>query len=152
MVVRVCPLVFGLCAYTGTSAIPPGSFHASWTTWHFDREWFEPSVYLRRTRSVQPEFPQRCAGSNIPVQPLGVRPGSKNDCFATSDNSPNNPANQHPIREVRLGDQSWEEMMTGLFEIAFDTQRSATEVIRFPQLKLVAAQQRPRHNRGLKRL
>jgi hypothetical protein len=88
----------------------------------------------------------------IPVQPLGVHPGSKNDCFATSDNSPNNPANQHPIREVRLGDQSWEEMMTGLFEIAFDTQRSATEVIRFPQLKLVAAQQRPRHNRGLKRL
>ncbi len=46
--------------------------------------------------------------------------GTRLECIAHFDNSPNNPANPDPSKEVRWGDQSWEEMMIGWFEIAMD--------------------------------
>lgn len=46
--------------------------------------------------------------------------GTRIDCTAHFDNSPNNPANPDPAKEVKWGDQSWEEMMIGWFEIAMD--------------------------------
>jgi hypothetical protein len=48
-----------------------------------------------------------------------VHAGSKIQCFAAYDNSPNNPWNPNPTATVRWGDQSWEEMMIGYFEIGF---------------------------------
>ncbi len=36
------------------------------------------------------------------------------------DNSPNNPANPDPTAEVRYGEQSWEEMMIGFFDVVVD--------------------------------
>jgi hypothetical protein len=51
-------------------------------------------------------------GMNLPK-------GTKIACTAHFDNSPNNPANPDPTREVKWGDQSWEEMMIGFFDIAF---------------------------------
>lgn len=36
------------------------------------------------------------------------------------DNSANNPANPDPTREVTWGEQSWEEMMIGFFDVAVD--------------------------------
>jgi hypothetical protein len=36
------------------------------------------------------------------------------------DNSPNNPDNPDPAAEVRWGEQSWEEMMIGFFDVAVD--------------------------------
>jgi len=45
--------------------------------------------------------------------------GTKIACTAHFDNSPNNPANPDPTKEVKWGDQSWEEMMIGFFDIAF---------------------------------
>jgi hypothetical protein len=36
------------------------------------------------------------------------------------DNSPNNPYNPDPTAEVRWGEQSWEEMMIGFFDVAVD--------------------------------
>jgi hypothetical protein len=36
------------------------------------------------------------------------------------DNSPNNPRNPDPKAEVRFGEQSWEEMMIGFFDVAVD--------------------------------
>jgi hypothetical protein len=36
------------------------------------------------------------------------------------DNSPNNKFNPDPKKEARWGDQSWEEMMIGYFEIGFN--------------------------------
>ena len=41
--------------------------------------------------------------------------GTRIDCLAHFDNSPNNPANPDPTKEVRWGDQTWEEMMIGFF-------------------------------------
>ena len=37
---------------------------------------------------------------------------------ATYDNSPNNPYNPDPSAEVHWGEQSWEEMMVGFFEVS----------------------------------
>ena len=38
-------------------------------------------------------------------------------CTAYFDNSENNPANPDPTKRVRWGDQSWEEMMIGFFDV-----------------------------------
>ena len=38
----------------------------------------------------------------------------------TFDNSANNPSNPDPAAEVRWGEQSWEEMMIGFFDVAVD--------------------------------
>lgn len=46
--------------------------------------------------------------------------GTRIECTAHYDNSANNPANPDPKAEVKWGDQSWEEMMIGWFDIAFD--------------------------------
>jgi hypothetical protein len=36
------------------------------------------------------------------------------------DNSANNPRNPDPKAEVRWGEQSWEEMMVGFFDVAVE--------------------------------
>jgi hypothetical protein len=45
--------------------------------------------------------------------------GTRIACTAHFDNSPNNPANPDSTREVKWGDQSWDEMMIGFFDVAF---------------------------------
>ena len=54
-------------------------------------------------------------------EPRVLPAGTAIECLAHFDNSPNNPENPDPSAEVRWGDQSWEEMMIGFFEIAFDS-------------------------------
>jgi hypothetical protein len=49
------------------------------------------------------------------AQPLTLPKGSRIDCVAWYDNSPNNKYNPDPSKEVRWGDQTWEEMMIGWF-------------------------------------
>ena len=51
------------------------------------------------------------------AQPLVMPKGTRIECTAHFDNSPNNPANPDPSKEVRWGDQSWEEMMIGWFDV-----------------------------------
>ncbi len=41
------------------------------------------------------------------------------ECTAHHDNSVNNPANPDPTKEVRWGDQTFEEMMVGFFDVSF---------------------------------
>ena len=53
-------------------------------------------------------------------QPRSLPAGTAIECLAHFDNSPNNADNPDPSAEVRWGDQSWEEMMIGFFQIAFD--------------------------------
>ncbi len=45
--------------------------------------------------------------------------GTKISCTAHYDNSPNNKYNPDPTKAVKWGDQTWEEMMIGFFEVAF---------------------------------
>jgi hypothetical protein len=56
----------------------------------------------------------------VPEKPLFLPKGSVVQCTAWFDNSPNNPNNPDPTAEVHFGDQSWEEMMIGFLNVAFD--------------------------------
>ncbi len=47
------------------------------------------------------------------AQPKPLPSGTVIECIAHFDNSPNNKFNPDPTKEVRWGDQSWEEMMIG---------------------------------------
>lgn len=49
------------------------------------------------------------------------------------DNSPNNKANPDPTKAVRYGDQSWEEMMFGFFDIAIDVNMNPMDLLRAPK-------------------
>jgi len=56
--------------------------------------------------------------------------GTRLHCVAHFDNSPNNPANPDPTRAVRWGDQSWEEMMIGFFDVAIPTNKEPMDLFR----------------------
>ena len=53
-------------------------------------------------------------------KPIALVPGSRIEATAWFDNSANNPANPDPKATVRWGEQSWEEMMIGFYDIAVD--------------------------------
>ena len=55
------------------------------------------------------------------------------DCVAHYDNSPNNPYNPDPTKEVHQGEQTWDEMMIGFFEVAFDPKLSPMDLMRPPE-------------------
>ena len=54
------------------------------------------------------------------VQPIPLKKGTRLSWTAWYDNSANNPLNPDPSAEVRYGQQSWEEMMVGFFDVAVD--------------------------------
>ena len=55
-------------------------------------------------------------------EPIAVPKGSRIDCVAHHDNSAGNKFNPDPAREVRWGDQTWEEMMIGWLDYTIDSQ------------------------------
>jgi hypothetical protein len=59
--------------------------------------------------------------------------GTKIEATGYFDNSANNKANPDPTKEVRYGDQSWEEMMFGFFDVAIDVNTNPIDVIRAPK-------------------
>lgn len=63
------------------------------------------------------------------AEPLLLAPGTRLAFTAIYDNSPDNPWNPDPKSTVKWGDQSWEEMMIGFFEVAFDARFDANSVI-----------------------
>src|SRR5579863_10514041 len=50
--------------------------------------------------------------------PLALKKGTRLEWMAWFDNSANNPRNPDPSAEVRYGQQSWDEMMIGFFDVA----------------------------------
>jgi hypothetical protein len=68
--------------------------------------------------------------------PKALPKGTRIECVAIYDNSPKNPANPDPSAEVHVGPQTWEEMLTGFMDLAFDPHqepritKDATETIR----------------------
>lgn len=54
------------------------------------------------------------------AEPRMLPAGTRLQWAGYFDNSPNNPRNPDPTAEVRFGEQSWEEMMIGFFDIAVD--------------------------------
>jgi len=53
-------------------------------------------------------------------EPIELPKGTKIDCTAHFDNSASNPENADPTKEVIWGEQSWDEMMVGFFNLVFD--------------------------------
>jgi hypothetical protein len=66
-------------------------------------------------------------------KPLVLPKGTKIACTAHFDNSPNNPDNADPAKEVVWGDQSWDEMMVGFFNLVFDAGMPVKQI--FPDRK-----------------
>jgi len=52
--------------------------------------------------------------------PIALKKGARIQCWAVYDNSPNNPRNPDPSADVTYGQQSWQEMMVGFFDVAVD--------------------------------
>lgn len=56
--------------------------------------------------------------------------GTKIECTARFDNSANNKNNPDPSAAVRFGEQSWEEMMIGFFDVAVAPDMDAADLTR----------------------
>jgi len=57
------------------------------------------------------------------AEPVLLPKGTIIECTAHFDNSVNNPLNPDPAKEVTWGDQSWDEMMVGFFNVVFDARQ-----------------------------
>ena len=68
------------------------------------------------------------------AQPVLLPKGTRIECTAHFDNSPNNPDNADPTKEVTWGDQSWDEMMVGFFNLVFDAAMPVKNI--FPPAKV----------------
>jgi hypothetical protein len=66
-------------------------------------------------------------------QPIVLKPGAVLAATAWFDNSPNNPKNPDPNVEVHWGEQSWEEMMVGFFDVAMNAAADPGEFLRQPR-------------------
>lgn len=64
------------------------------------------------------------------AEQLAFEPGTRIECYARFDNSRNNPANPDAGKEVRWGDQSWEEMMVGTVDVAIDAKMNPMDLYR----------------------
>jgi hypothetical protein len=59
--------------------------------------------------------------------------GTRIEATGTFDNSANNKNNPDPTATVLPGDQSWEEMMLGFFNVAFDAKLDPASLFRAPK-------------------
>jgi copper type II ascorbate-dependent monooxygenase-like protein len=59
-----------------------------------------------------------------PVTPLAVPKGTRIEAVAHYDNSAKNPRNPDPTKEVRFGEQTWDEMMNAFIDFTVDGQKA----------------------------
>lgn len=71
-------------------------------------------------------------------EPVVLPAGSRIDCTAWYDNSADNVWNPDPTREVRWGDQTWEEMMIGYFDVAVPYEPTTDEAPSRPASEKIA--------------
>ena len=63
-------------------------------------------------------------------KPVALPKGTRLDCVAHFENSRKNKYNPDPTKEVRWGDQTWEEMMIGWFGYTRDTEQRETAAVK----------------------
>ena len=61
------------------------------------------------------------------AKPVHLPAGTRIDCVAHFDNSTNNKYNPDPTKEVKWGDQTWEEMMIGFFTYTVPNEAKGVE-------------------------
>ena len=141
--------VFTIAATTNKFAIPPGdpnyevdsSFefgadtHVSRLMPHMHlrgKDFMFQAVYPTGEKQVLLSVPHYDFNWQLiynPAQDLVMPKGSKIECVAHYDNSPNNPSNPDATKEVKYGDQSWEEMMFGFFDVAIDADKDLSSIM-----------------------
>lgn len=62
-----------------------------------------------------------------PTKPIPAPKGTRLEAVAHYDNSTKNPLNPDPNKEVRFGEQTWDEMMNGFFDFTLDNQKLSSE-------------------------
>ena len=72
----------------------------------------------KETLMNMPRYDFNWQTSYVFSEPLKLPEGTTLHCTAHFDNSADNPANPDATKPVRWGDQTWEEMMIGWFDIA----------------------------------
>ena len=63
-------------------------------------------------------------------KPKTLPAGTKIECTAHFDNSANNPANPDATKTIRFGEQSWDEMMIGFFDVAVALDANPMDLVR----------------------
>jgi hypothetical protein len=63
------------------------------------------------------------------AQPIVLPKGTKIECTAHFDNSPDNPENPDPTKTVIWGQQNSDEMMVGFFNLVFDAKLPASDLL-----------------------
>ena len=63
------------------------------------------------------------------AEPLKLPKGTKLECTEHFDNSKNNPENPDPAKTVIWGQQSFDEMMVCMFNVAFDSKISTRQML-----------------------
>jgi len=107
--------------------------------------WMQPHMHLRgkdfeyrliypsgesETALKVPHFSFNWQVGYDEASPVVLPKGTRMECTAHFDNSPNNPLNPNPKVEVRWGDQSWEEMMIGWFGVIVDAKADPAKVVK----------------------
>jgi hypothetical protein len=64
------------------------------------------------------------------AEPKKLPAGTTIECTAHFDNSANNPNNPDPTKEVHFGEQSWDEMMFGFFDVAIPIGKDPMDLMR----------------------
>ena len=83
----------------------------------------------KETIMDMPRYDFNWQTSYVFAEPLKLPAGTKLHCTAHFDNSSDNPANPDATNPVRWGDQTWEEMMIGWFDIAVPKEWNIAEVL-----------------------
>lgn len=83
----------------------------------------------KETLMNMPRYDFNWQTSYVFVEPKQLPQGTTLHCTAHFDNSADNPANPDPTQPVRWGDQTWEEMMIGWFDIAVPKDADIREVL-----------------------
>jgi hypothetical protein len=63
------------------------------------------------------------------AEPLRLPAGTRIECTAWYDNSANNKNNPDPTTTVKWGEQSWEEMLAGFFDMRYDARLTLQEFL-----------------------
>jgi hypothetical protein len=90
------------------------------------------AVYPTGEREVLLRVPRYDFNWQLRYEPLERKPlpkGTRIEATGVFDNSPNNRWNPDPKSLVRWGDQSWEEMMVGFVEVAFDAKLDIQQLV-----------------------
>ncbi len=64
------------------------------------------------------------------ASPKRMPKGTRLEVTGTFDNSANNRFNPDATKDVKWGEQSWEEMMMGFFDVAFDAKKDPMDLFR----------------------